>query len=104
VRDVERSHDAIDGVRALSVIAQLGCPFGCGFCGGRMSPFLRRVRMRTSQNIVQEIFQLYKTYGVTGFMLYDDELNVNPKIVELIDLIAKTQKDLGVEFRLQGFL
>src|SRR2546426_961130 len=84
------------------MIAQLGCPFGCGFCGGRMSPFLRRVRMRTSENIVQEIAQLYKTYGVTGFMLYDDELNVNPKIVELMNLIAKAQKDLGVEFRLRS--
>jgi len=94
----------IDGVRALSMIAQLGCPFGCGFCGGRMSPFLRRIRMRTSENIVQEMVQLYKSYGVTGFMLYDDELNVNPKIVELMDLIAKTQRDLGAEFRLRGFI
>src|SRR2546425_5267451 len=80
--DVDSYHYTIDGVRALSMIAQLGCPFGCGFCGGRMSPFLRRVRMRTSENIVKEMVQLYQTYGVTGFMLYDDELNVNPKIVE----------------------
>ncbi len=80
------------------------CPFGCGFCGGRMSPFLRRIRMRTSENIVQEMVQLYETYGVTGFMLYDDELNVNPKIVELMDLIAKSQERLGVEFRLRGFI
>jgi radical SAM superfamily enzyme YgiQ (UPF0313 family) len=102
--DVDSYHYTIDDVRALSMIAQLGCPFGCGFCGGRMSPFLRRIRMRTSDNIVQEMVQLYKTYGVTGFMLYDDELNVNPKIVELMDLIAKTQRQLGVEFRLRGFI
>jgi radical SAM superfamily enzyme YgiQ (UPF0313 family) len=102
--DVDSYHYTIDGVRALSMIAQLGCPFGCGFCGGRMSPFLRRVRTRTSENIVQELVHLYKTYGVTGFMLYDDELNVSPKVVELMNLIAKTQKDLGVEFRLRGFI
>ncbi|TSA00525.1 MAG: radical SAM protein [Nitrospiraceae bacterium] len=102
--DVDSYQYTIDGVRALSMIAQLGCPFGCGFCGGRMSPFLRRIRMRTSENIVQEMVQLYKTYGVTGFMLYDDELNVNPKIVELMELIAKAQRDLGVEFRLRGFI
>lgn len=60
--------------------------------------------MRTSENIVQEMVQLYKVYGVTGFMLYDDELNVNPKIVELMELIAKAQRDLGVEFRLRGFI
>jgi radical SAM superfamily enzyme YgiQ (UPF0313 family) len=102
--DVDSYKYTIDGVRALSMIAQLGCPFGCGFCGGRMSPFLRRIRMRTSENIVQEMVQLYKTYGVTGFMLYDDELNVNPKIVELMELIAKAQRDLGAEFRLRGFI
>lgn len=102
--DVGSYHYTIDGVPALSMIAQLGCPFGCGFCGGRMSPFLRRTRMRTSQNIVDEMALLYKTYGVTGFMLYDDELNVNPKIVELMDLIAETQRQLGVEFRLRGFI
>ena len=102
--DVNTYHYSIDGVRALSMIAQLGCPFGCGFCGGRMSPFLRRIRMRTSENIVQEMVYLYETYGVTGFMLYDDELNVNPKIIELMELIAATQRRLGVEFRLRGFI
>ncbi len=102
--DVDSYRYTIDGVRAISMIAQLGCPFGCGFCGGRMSPFLRRIRMRTSENIVKEMVQLYETYKIAGFMLYDDELNVNPKIVELMDLIAKTQGQLGVEFRLRGFI
>ena len=102
--DVDSYHYTIDGVRALSMIAQLGCPFGCGFCGGRMSPFLRRIRMRTSENIVKEMVQIHEAYGITGFMLYDDELNVNPKIVELMGLIAKTQQQLGVEFRLRGFI
>ena len=102
--DVDSYRYTIDGVRAISMIAQLGCPFGCGFCGGRMSPFLRRIRMRTSESIVREMLHLYETYQTTGFMLYDDELNVNPKIVELMNLIAKAQQQLGVEFRLRGFI
>jgi hypothetical protein len=69
-----------------------------------MSPFLRRVRTRSSENIVREMVHLYHTYGVTGFMLYDDELNVNPKITSLMSLIANTQRQLGVEFRLRGFI
>ena len=60
--------------------------------------------MRTSENIVKEIVSLYQTYGVKGFMLYDDELNVSPKLVELMSLIAQTQVELGVEFRLRGFI
>ena len=102
--DVSTYHYSIDGTRALSMIAQLGCPFGCGFCGGRMSPFLRRVRTRSSEHIVSEMVHLYRTYGVKGFMLYDDELNVNPKITSLMSLIANTQHRLGVEFRLRGFI
>ncbi len=102
--DVESYHYKIDDVRALSMIAQLGCPFNCGFCGGRLSPSLRHIRTRTSQSIVDEMVSLYHTYGVRGFMLYDDELNVNRSMVELMNLISKTQKDLGVEFRLRGFV
>jgi radical SAM superfamily enzyme YgiQ (UPF0313 family) len=102
--DVSSYRYSIDGVRALSMIAQLGCPFGCGFCGGRMSPFLRRIRTRTAENIVREMVELHRTYGITGFMLYDDELNVSPKMVELMQLIASTQRRLGVEFRLRGFI
>jgi len=102
--DVNSYNYSIDGVRALSMIAQLGCPFGCGFCGGRLSPFLRRVRIRTSENIVDEMKHLYETYSVRGFMLYDDELNVNPRVIELMNLISSQQDELGVEFRLRGFI
>lgn len=102
--DVESYHYSIDGVPATSLIAQLGCPFGCGFCGGRNSPMLRRVRMRSTKNVIEEVSHLYKSYGVKGFMFYDDELNVNPQMVELMNAIEKTQKDFGVEFRLRGFV
>lgn len=102
--DVESYHYSIDGVPALSLIAQLGCPFNCGFCGGRESPMLRRIRTRTSENIVAEMVHIYKTTGRRGFMFYDDELNVNKKVVELMELITQTQKDLGTEWRLRGFV
>lgn len=94
----------IDGARAMSLICQLGCPFGCGFCGGRESAMLRRVRTRSSQNVVAEIEHLHKSYGVNGFMLYDDELNVNKNMIEMMDLIYEKQRELGVEFRLRGFI
>ena len=102
--DVDSYHYSVDGVRALSLIAQLGCPFECGFCGGRQSPSLRRVRMRTTQSVVHEIVHLHQTYGVNGFMLYDDELNVNPKMIELMAAVAAAQCELQTEFRLRGFI
>jgi anaerobic magnesium-protoporphyrin IX monomethyl ester cyclase len=102
--DVSTYRYRIDGVPALSMIAQLGCPFACGFCGGRESPSLRRVRMRTADSIVSEMVELHERYGVRGFMLYDDELNVNPTMVELMREIRRAQDRLGVEFRLRGFI
>jgi radical SAM superfamily enzyme YgiQ (UPF0313 family) len=102
--DVGSYRYAIDGHRALSLIAQLGCPFECGFCGGRSSPSLRRVRTRPAELIVQEMRSLYREYGVTGFMFYDDELKVNRQMVALMEAIRAAQCDLGVEWRLRGFV
>jgi radical SAM superfamily enzyme YgiQ (UPF0313 family) len=95
---------AIEGHAATSLIAQLGCPFNCGFCGGRHSNSLRVTRTRGTEKIVEELETLHRTYGYTGFMLYDDELNVNPSLVELMDAISDLQDRLGVEFRLRGFV
>lgn len=102
--DVDSYKYSIEGVTATSLIAQLGCPFACGFCGGRESPMLRRVRTRTSENIIKELVHLYKTYGFNGFMFYDDELNVNKKMIELMGQIAQAQQDLNTEWRLRGFI
>lgn len=102
--DVNSYRYTIEGVKALSLIAQLGCPFECGFCGGRFSPMLRRARMRDPENVVAEIEHLHRTYGTRAFMLYDDELNVNPRMVDLLNMITDLQKRLGVEFKLRGFI
>ncbi len=95
---------SIEGHRATSLIAQLGCPFNCGFCGGRNSKSLRVIRTRSIQSIVNEMRDLYKTYGYTGFMFYDDELNVNKSMVDLMNAITDLQDKLGVEFQLRGFV
>lgn len=65
---------------------------------------LRRIRSRTTKNVVDELTHMHQMYGVRGFMLYDDELNVNPQMVELMDSISEAQKQLGVQFKLRGFI
>lgn len=102
--DLDRYHYAINGVRAQSLIGQLGCPFGCAFCGGRSSAFLRRVRLRSSASVVAEMRHLYEAYGTRGFMFFDDELNVNKGFMDLLVEIQRLQEALGVEFRIRGFL
>lgn len=102
--DISSYKYQIDGRNATSLIAQLGCPYGCAFCGGRLSPMLRRSRIRDINNILYELEHLYIDYGFTGFMFYDDELNVNPKFVEHLRLIGDLQNKLGTDFRFRGFL
>lgn len=102
--DAASYHYSIDDKRAYSLIAQLGCPFECGFCGGRSSSMLRKIRTRTSESIVSEMVHMHENLGCAGFMFYDDELNVNKNMIELMNLIASTQRRLRAEWRLRGFI
>jgi anaerobic magnesium-protoporphyrin IX monomethyl ester cyclase len=100
--DFDSYHYTIDGERATSLIAQLGCSFQCGFCGGRLSPMLRRARPREfSIDIIAEMIHLYDSYNVKGIMFYDDELNLNRHtIVSMMRSIKAT----GINWRLRGFV
>lgn len=102
--DMSSYHYEIDGHRSTSLIAQLGCPFGCGFCGGRNSKSLRMIRTRSTESIVAEVKLLYDRYGFTGFMFYDDELNVNKNMIGLMNALTDLQETLGQEFRFRGFV
>ena len=95
---------SIEGEPALSLIAQLGCPFHCTFCSGRNSPFLRKIRLRSIESVIDEVEMLYLTYGVKGFMFYDDELNVNKNMVPMMNRLCDLQDKHGVDFRLRGFV
>lgn len=94
----------IDGIPATTMIAQLGCPYGCGFCGGRSSPSLRMVRLRSSEAVLAELRHIYEVHGYRAVMLYDDEVNVNREMLPLMRAIAKLGDELGVEWRLRGFV
>lgn len=108
--DLDSYHYTIDGKRAFSVIGQLGCPFECGFCGGRDSQVFRIARTRDIGDVIKEIesvvvpsLETNDPYG--GVMFYDDELNVSPSNLEklcagLIDM----QDRLGHEMRFRGFV
>ncbi|MES2006832.1 MAG: radical SAM protein [Patescibacteria group bacterium] len=102
--DLASYHYTIEGAPATSLIAQLGCPFVCGFCAGRLSPMLRHVRTRSTASIIEEMSLIYRTYGHTGFMFYDDELNVSPSMVELMEAIEALGNTFGVKWHLRGFI
>ena len=66
--DLSSYRYSIEGHPATSLIAQLGCPFSCGFCGGRNSKSLRVIRTRSTSSIIEEMESIHGAYGYTGFM------------------------------------
>lgn len=108
--DMASYHYKIDGHEAFSVIGQLGCPFECGFCGGRDSNFLRIARPRTAEHVVAEIEAVMRHgqeigMNYSGVMFYDDELNVSTGNLEMLcrELLG-LQDRLGIEMAFRGFV
>lgn len=108
--DLDSYHYDIDGKRAFSVIAQLGCPFECGFCGGRNSKVFRLARSRSIAHVIGEIeYEVLESikrrisYGAV--MFYDDELNISASNLEdLCKGLILLQDRLGLEMRFRGFV
>lgn len=102
--DLDSYHYSIDGARALHLISQLGCPMACSFCSGRNSPMLRQIRQRPPTSVIEEVLHLYNKYGVTGVNFFDDELNINRSMVDLMRSLRREADRLGIEWKLRGFV
>ena len=53
-----------------------GCVYWCDFCS-TVRMFGKGYRMRSPQNVVEEMEKLHKTYGESQFTFYDDAFTVN---------------------------
>ena len=67
-------HYSIDGKRATSIMTARGCPFTCAFC---CKTFSRRVRFRTSSNVLAEAQELKDVWSIEALQIYDDEFFIN---------------------------
>ena len=63
-----------------TMIATRGCPYGCTFCNTPQI-WQRRWRSRSPKNVVDEIEQLKKDYGVEEIHFEDESLTTNLKWV-----------------------
>lgn len=102
--DLDSYHYTIEGKRAIHLISQLGCPMPCAFCAGRNSPMLRRMRVRPPENVVAEILHLHTQYGYVGFNFFDDEVNINKLMPELMRSLRRESDARGIQWRLRGFV
>jgi len=92
--DIESYKYEIDNKKATSLVCQLGCPYGCSFCGGRSSDTYRNIRARSVETVINEIDMLVKQYNYHGFMCYDSitEILTESKGFVKFDELSKTDK------------
>lgn len=55
-----------------AMITARGCPYACYYCVSGNLKTNKKVRKRSINNIIQEIEDLYRNYGVTDIIFYDD--------------------------------
>ncbi|MFQ6039124.1 MAG: B12-binding domain-containing radical SAM protein, partial [Candidatus Aminicenantales bacterium] len=79
---------------AVNIMTSRGCPFDCNFCATPVN-WGRHVRMRSPENVVDEIEFLAREYRVKVIFFFDDTFNANPRRVEAIcDLILERNLDI----------
>jgi radical SAM superfamily enzyme YgiQ (UPF0313 family) len=75
------------------MLTSRGCPYRCVFCSS--SALWKNTRFHSARYVVDEIKEIYNTYGVDGIMLYDDLFIANKKRVEEIVRLLKEEGLLG---------
>jgi len=79
-RDAVLYLESFDFKSLGSMIISRGCPFLCTFCSSR-NFWDKKVRFRTSEDIIKEITTLQDEYGTKHVMFWDDSLTINREIV-----------------------
>jgi len=76
------------------IITSRGCPFNCIFCS--IHTIWGRIwRARSAKNVVDELEQLYKKYGIKEFRFFDDNMTWDKKrIIEICDEIIKRKLNI----------
>jgi radical SAM superfamily enzyme YgiQ (UPF0313 family) len=69
-----------------TIIASRGCPYRCSFC----APHSRRVRFRSTDNVIAEIRHIIDTYGIKQFKWQDDTFTLNRKwLLQYCKMVVK---------------
>lgn len=80
------------------IISSRGCPYKCTFCSSH-TVHGRKVRCRTIDDVVSEVWELYRRYGVNVFIPWDDMWTANRN--RTLKLLKKLQSLNIPDFQIQ---
>lgn len=69
--------DIQEGILHSNLFSSRGCTAKCSFCSGQL--FGKRFRFRSSKSLLDEVENLYNTYGTKEFHFVDDAMTLNKK-------------------------
>ena len=99
IKNYTGSEDVNSNPIFWSIFSSRGCPFNCIFCSSH-NVFGRSVRMRSANNIVEEIKGLVSRFGVEKITFQDDEILCSKeRFLKLCDLIAKSELRIKMSIR-----
>lgn len=82
-------------IRATNILTSRGCPYSCSYCDHII--WGHKYRMRSAENIMQEIRLLVNKYNVQGIVFLDDTFVLNKKRIYELCKLLKEEK-LGVSW------
>ncbi|MBK7579418.1 MAG: B12-binding domain-containing radical SAM protein [Myxococcales bacterium] len=90
-------HSYLFGRRVLTMITSRGCPWDCSYC----QPVLdhihgKKVRIRSTDNVVSELLWLKNRHGINGIWFCDDTFTFDSRwVTELCQKMIDRRLDLG---------
>ncbi len=99
IRNYTGSDDPESNPIFWAVFSSRGCPFNCTFCCGH-NVFGRSYRLRSAQNVFDEMKHLAEKFGAKRIAFQDDEILVSKKrILELCDIMKKENFKIKISIR-----
>lgn len=84
-----------------AIFSSRGCPYNCIFCSSH-NVFGRTFRIRSAENVFEEVEKLAEEYGARHFAFQDDEAFINKeRILSFCNLVSQSQYKLSFSARLR---
>jgi len=92
--DLHKFNRTLNGERVISIISSRGCPNKCVHCNSIIMGAGRKIRYRSTDNVIREIKYL-QSLGYTNFRFSDDNFTIRPNLGNLLSELKK----LNIKYR-----